>query len=346
MKNRVIYVGSQYLGHLPDDGETMKNSLMRDAIAPYVDQIIPIDLRRRPARLYYLAKYVFCLLFFRKAKVIISASVYVANKMLKVCHRLGKHNGIVYWVVGGLFDKLIASGDLNVKEYEDLDMIIVQGDTLADNLRRAGLKKVITVPNSKHIPDIVRPRRDTNRATRFVFMSRVTREKGVELIIEAVSALEKEGIDVSVDFYGRLDDDYKDQFNSLLRSHKSLKYLGVLDMTVPEGYVTLARYDIMLFPSFHPGEGFPGIAIDAFISGLPLVASDWHENAKVIKDGVTGIIIPNQDLKTLTNVMKNAHEGKYNLIKMSENAWKKRNDYDIANVINKELLLNIGIANA
>lgn len=346
MKNRVIYVGSQYLGHMPDDGETMKNSLMRDAIAPYVDQIIPIDLRHRPARLYYLVKYVICLLLFRKAKVIISASVYVANTMLKVCHRLGRHNGIIYWVVGGLFDKLIASGELDVKEYEDLDMIIVQGDTLADNLRKAGLKRVMTVPNSKHIPEIVIPRRDSNKATRFVFMSRVTKEKGVELIVEAVSALEEEGIDVSVDFYGRLDDDYKERFYSLLHSHKSLKYLGVLDMTVPEGYVTLARYDMMLFPSFHPGEGFPGIAIDAFISGLPVIASDWHENAKVITDGETGIIIPTQDLEALINAMKNAYEGRYNLTKMSDNASKKKRDYDIKNVINKELLINIGIANA
>lgn len=343
MKNRIIYIGSQFLGHLPDDGETMKNSLMREVISQYVDKIIAIDLRKRPIRAFYLLKFLVSLVLFRKSKVVISASVYVANKMLKVCHCLGRKDGIIYWVVGGLFDKLVVSGDLDVNEYKDLDIIIVQSETLADNLRKAGLTNILTVPNSKHIPKIPIPIRKTNRVSRFVFMSRITPEKGVELIINAVKILKQEGLDFTVDFYGRLDNIYKDRFLSLIDGDSSLNYCGVLNMTTPEGYATLSSYDIMLFPSYHPGEGFPGIVLDSYISALPIIASDWHENTRVVIDGETGIITPTNNQNALTNAMRNAIEGKYDLIQMSKNAYNLKDKYDVNNIINKELMKKIGI---
>ena len=343
MSNRIIFVGSQYLGHTPDDGETMKNWLMREAIAPHVDSIIPIDLRNRPARKWYLVKFVLCLLFLRKAKVLISASVYVAGTMLKVCRILKKKNGIYYWVVGGLFDKLLVSGHLDINDYKYLEMIIVQTKDMEYNLRSVGIDRVMTIPNSKHIPalpEVVKPL----KASRFVFISRITKEKGVEYIFQAAKRIKEEGIyPLSIDFYGRLDLDYRATFLALINSIPDMHYHGVLDMTSPSGYEELSRYDMMLFPTFHPGEGFPGIAIDAYIAGLPIIASDWHENAQVIIDGYTGIIIPTHDLDALVSAIKSACSGKYDLRQMAQNAQKEASKYDIKNIINLTLLRKIGL---
>lgn len=345
MKNRIIYVGSQYLGHTPDDGETMKNQLMREAIAKHVDSIIPIDLRNRPVRKWYLVKFVLCLLFLRRAKVLVSASVYVAGTMLRVCRILGKRKGVYYWVVGGLFDKLLVSGELDINHYRNLEKIIVQTKDMEENLRKAGLTQVMTVPNSKRIPTLPEVHKK-DKARRFVFMSRVTKEKGVEYIIEAIKNIRKKGdYEPTVDFYGRLDSDYQERFKELIDGDNSLNYYGVLDMTSFSGYEKLAEYDMMLFPSFHPGEGFPGIAIDAFIAGLPIISSDWHENAQVIENGRTGVIIPTHHQEALEGAIMNACAGRYNLAAMSKNAQAEASKYDIKNVITPVLLNQIGLIN-
>jgi glycosyltransferase involved in cell wall biosynthesis len=53
----------------------------------------------------------------------------------------------------------------------------------------------------------------------------------------------------------------------------------------------------MLFPTTWKGEGFPGVIIDAFIAGLPVIASNWNMNNEIIVDGVNGFIFePNNCL--------------------------------------------------
>mgnify|MGYP002239410386 CR=1 FL=1 len=79
------------------------------------------------------------------------------------------------------------------------------------------------------------------------------------------------------------------------------------------GYRTLCRYDIMLFPTYWYGEGFPGIVMDAYIAGLPLIASDWNINTEVITEK-TGIIIPPKDEESAVHCNEKLHLGALRLI--------------------------------
>ena len=65
----------------------------------------------------------------------------------------------------------------------------------------------------------------------------------------------------------------------------------------------LAKYDAMLFPTYWHGEGFPGIIIDAFVSGLPVIATDWSLNADIIEDGKTGVILKENTVEALAEAM-------------------------------------------
>jgi glycosyltransferase involved in cell wall biosynthesis len=38
-------------------------------------------------------------------------------------------------------------------------------------------------------------------------------------------------------------------------------------------------------------------------SGIPAIASDWHENANIVINGKTGIIFPVHDLNSLTDIL-------------------------------------------
>lgn len=64
----------------------------------------------------------------------------------------------------------------------------------------------------------------------------------------------------------------------------------------------LEKYDAMLFPTHYPTEGIPGSVIDAYISGIPVVASEWTYARELIEDGKTGKIIPFEDNQEAFNL--------------------------------------------
>ncbi len=105
----------------------------------------------------------------------------------------------------------------------------------------------------------------------------------------------------------------------------------------------LAGYDAMLFPTFFYGEGFAGIFIDAFISGLPVIASDWSLNGEIIKNGKTGWIVPNRNVDELANTMER-------VIRHPEQAWEMGQacqaqcmEYDTDHVVTPSLLKQLGL---
>jgi len=130
-------------------------------------------------------------------------------------------------------------------------------------------------------------------------------EKGIESIFNCLKRLEKEGLSdkVSVDFYGIVNEQYT-TFQEQVRRITNVRYNGLLNLTTIDGYKTLSSYDIMLFPTYYEGEGFPGVFIDAFIAGLPVITTDWHYNSEVIQDGKTGFIIPPKDDNSLFEKVK------------------------------------------
>ena len=61
----------------------------------------------------------------------------------------------------------------------------------------------------------------------------------------------------------------------------------------------LGEADVFLFTSMTKGEGMPGVLIEAGLAGLPAVSTDVPGARAVIEDGVTGIIVPVNDLASL-----------------------------------------------
>lgn len=88
----------------------------------------------------------------------------------------------------------------------------------------------------------------------------------------------------------------------------------------------------MLFPTFWKGEGFPGVIVDAFIAGLPVIATHWNMNVEIIQDGINGFIIPPNDINRLTEkmlwVVDNIHA--MNIIR--ENNLEQAKEYHIDKV--------------
>lgn len=346
MKNqRIIFVGSQNLGGLLDDGETMKNYMLAKGLEACGCRLCKIDMRHRPKRILYMGKYLFNLLFCRESKIVMSSSPMVADKLFKIAKLLGwKGENEYYWVIGGTFGKLVTEKKVNENLYTGIKKIIVEGKSMKEQLDAAGFSNAMVLPNMKEIQYVPKKEYNDNKVKRFVFLSRVMPEKGVDYIVEASRSLIESGYnDFVVDLYGSILPQYKQVLEGRIATLPNVKYKGFLMLNENKGYETLATYDAMLFPTYWHGEGFPGILIDAFIAGLPVIASDWNLNTSLINDGKNGIIIPPHDPKALAEAMRNVIEGKVDVREMSENAQKSCYNYDLKNVITVDLLTKLNI---
>jgi teichuronic acid biosynthesis glycosyltransferase TuaC len=63
----------------------------------------------------------------------------------------------------------------------------------------------------------------------------------------------------------------------------------------------LQAVDILALPSYK--EGLPNVVIEAMAAGLPTIATDVGGTAEIVRDGVTGLLIPPRDVRALAEAM-------------------------------------------
>lgn len=339
--NTLIFVGPLRLGQTPRGGDTMKNTLFLKRFREMFEKVYVIDTINWRKKPIMMVKMLWYLTFIRNAKVVISCEE-GASIIINFLHYVRLQRDVFYWVVGSGFPTRVANGSLSPKHYSFLKRIMVQSPNMVKSLNEAGLNNVLYVPNSKPIYDI--PIESHNGKIRFVFLSRILPEKGVEQIFNSVRHLKAEGYSKRyvIDFYGMIGEQYH-SFEESINEFSNVAYQGLLDLTKENGYRQLATYDAMLFPTFYDGEGFPGVFVDAFISALPVISTDWHCNTEIIQDGVTGFIIPPKDEDALYDKMRMVIEHTEVLQPMKRACKKEAQKYDINNVLSEANLQRIGI---
>lgn len=200
-----------------------------------------------------------------------------------------------------------------------------------------GFKNVDVFPNFR-IHDFVSTVHHDEGKLKIVFMARILRKKGLDSIFVMGDHIIKNKLEesISVDFYGPLHD--REYFEENILKYRFMKYHGPLE---PEQiYATLEKYDVMVFPTHFYTEGLPGSILDAYISGIPVVATKWKYATEFIVDGQCGCILPFEDDGTilyekilylfrnpevLSKMKEGAKAQKY--IFSSENAWNLIESY-------------------
>lgn len=113
-------------------------------------------------------------------------------------------------------------------------------------------------------------------ALRIVFLSRVSREKGVFDALAVAEALTLLRVRCSLDIYGPLEfscaSDFEEFAQRCSQSAGRMSYLGKKNNS--EVVPLLATYHCLLFPSVYPGEGFPGVIAEAMLADLAVITSD------------------------------------------------------------------------
>ena len=272
------------------------------------------------------------------------STIFKACNVLLFLYYIPLKKNVYFWVVGGDFSFAIDNGRYSVKSLRRLNYILVQGQSMVESLSGYGLTNVIHVPNSK--PITFKPAiesKEDGDIYRFVFLSRIHPDKGISEILRATERLNSLGLQnrFEVDFYGKIEPSYEELFKSEIIKYSNVHYKGFLNLMNNDGYQTLSSYDVMLFPTYWGGEGFPGVVIDANMSGLPIIASDWNMNREVIENGKTGFIIPVRNSDMLANYMEKFINKEVDLEEMKRYCVEYIQQFDYRNVLSGELMKNI-----
>lgn len=138
----------------------------------------------------------------------------------------------------------------------------------------------------------------------FLYMGRMLREKGVEIIAKAVRKLHQDGIkDFEVRLLGLVEGLSNDVIseNELRQWEEEglVRFLGSCFDVRP----VIAEADCILLPSFY-GEGVPRSLMEACSTGRVVLTTDNVGCRDVVQDGYNGVLCHPRDVEDLASKMK------------------------------------------
>ena len=320
------------------DGQTVKTKMVYDALSAHFgqDNLKKVDTYKIKKRLIPV--------LFGTVGIFLSCRVCVmlpAQNGIKIFAPLFSflkrvfRKRIYYAVIGGWLPSLIEGKDKLVSSLLRFDGIFVETETMKSALESMGFENVTVLPNFKRLNmiDNSAVEREVVAPYKLCTFSRVSREKGIETAVSAVTAANKAiGSDAfSLDIYGQVDGGYAEAFESLKsRFPEYIRYGGMVPFE--KSTEVLADYSCLLFPTFYNGEGFAGTLIDAFASALPVIASDWKYNPEIVDDEV-GIIFKAGDEQDLCRVLLEVYNGKYDMSAMRRSCYDRAHHYSFERAV-------------
>ena len=331
------------------DGVVLKNRFFFDHIGSKMPlDYVDID-RLREKHFSYIATSAFRLL----KQMLIGGGIIIGSggsssscKLIRLLRTVTLGKPIWVLGLGGNMHEYIISNPANIGIMSKTKSILVEGKKMVSVLQSAGLKQTYYTPNFKNIDYLPSKKQRADNVVRFVFFARVNRAKGCNEIFEASRMLNGKGYKETfeVHFYGYKAADYKEEFErNIGESESNIVYEGTRDTRQNETYKELAQYDVMLFPTYWGDEGFPATVVDAFIAGLPVIATDWKCNGELIEDGHNGFLIPIKNPAALAERMEWFIQNKERIPEMSEQMQRTAMNYDIKHILSDVFLKEIGL---
>jgi len=324
---KILFLANIQYGEEPTGGGVQtRNQYMLNWLRQRTD-VRFYDTWDKPSIVSFLSSLYLALICWNRL-VVISYGREGALMLMKILNFFHCKRNIKFFVPGGDFLDFVKKKDL--KYWACFEEILVQSNYMVNQLKALGLSNVSYCPNFKTIN--YRPSHREYKIDdpmRFVYVGRLFEKKGIDILISACKSITH---NFRLTIYGQETERYNKQFFDKLKDSRIL-YNGYLNLKTKEGYDELASYDVLVFPTFYKGEGFPGTLIDAFICGLPIIATDFNANSEIVEDGITGIVIPPEDADSLAEVMRRMIDGEIDINTMSKNSYNTASHYDIDTVM-------------
>ena len=170
-------------------------------------------------------------------------------------------------------------------------------------LNRWRTERVVVIPHG--IPELGRteiPSPSGRHVTRFAYVGRLSRVKGLHVLIQALNRLTG---DVELHVVGRADSKWEKRYWTSV-----LKQVRRPEQVIQHGYLSGSDYrkvvagcDAVILPSICL-EVFGLSIAEAFSLGRPVIATDSGGPAEQVRNGLDGIIVPPNDVAALAEAMQ------------------------------------------
>jgi len=161
-----------------------------------------------------------------------------------------------------------------------------------------------------------REKNSNNFQRRFVYIGTINEEKGIDLLCDIAKKLPE---DVTLDLYGPI---IEEKYSSVYFHARGVNYKGAL--SPDEVLDVMSTYDVLVLPSYR--EGYPGVIIEAFMLGLPVIATKLDGIMEMVEDGKNGLLIDVGSATQLHEAMVSMDESCYN--DLQQNAVNSFDAYD------------------
>lgn len=154
---------------------------------------------------------------------------------------------------------------------------------------------------------------------KFIFLGHVKKEKGILEILK-VNELDS----IKIDIFGPIHD-------KSIRLDRHYKGIVSPDEVIEK----LAEYDVLVLPTYWYGEGYPGVILEAFSLGIPVVSTNYRAIPEIIDDGKNGILVRPKNHKELHDALLGFNTENYSIY--SVNAYEKFNKFFDTDNVHKNI---------
>lgn len=155
-------------------------------------------------------------------------------------------------------------------------------------------------------------------ATVFLFVGRITRDKGIDELLAATKKLMEQSDRAYLLMVGSKENVASLQQDLYEWSQYASRVIYCGYTNVVEQYV--ASSDVYVLPSYR--EGFGSAVIEAEAMGVPVIVSDIPGPTDAMKRDITGLIVEKGDSESLYSAMWKLHTDKELRERLGENAYK------------------------
>ena len=333
------------------DGQTVKTiTLYKSLVVRYrqniqISQVDTYYVKNNPIKFCF--QFISCIIKNQKIIVLLSENgrkflfpiFYILSKVFK--------KKIYHDCIGGYLANEVEQSVLWRKYVSSFQVNWVESKGAVNELMSLDILNAVYLPNYKSL-DVIEEKelsRHYGKPYRFVTFSRVVPEKGIEDAINAIVCINNkaEKTVAKLDIYGIVEKEYEERFRRCLeKAGINCKYCGVIP--ADKSVEVLKKYYILLFPTYWKREGMPGTIIDAYCSGLPVIARYWSFCDEIIDHGITGYIYDFEKPEKLVDWIEYAIQNPNEIYDMKRNCLHKACEYTEERVIN-QIVEQMNIAN-
>ena len=195
-------------------------------------------------------------------------------------------------------------------------------------------KKLTTIYNG--VPIKKRPKRTIKQIQKIISVGSLTEQKDYYNFLDSIIFLrkniDKKSFDnLTFDIYG------DGPLKKVLIEYSQKHDLNNVNFMGTHSNIVDLLYDYDLFVMSSAWEGLSIALIEAYSTGIPIIATDAGSNNEIIIDGLSGIIVPIKDPRSLSNAMIQLMTNLNLMTLLSNEAYNDSIRFDIKNAAKNHL---------